>query len=124
MPLEFKSKENRYFWSGWFSGQSFVVLAALYCLLSITDLLATVRLLPFGVREGNPWARWMLDHYDIAGFIAYKLLLVGVVLLATYIVERSNKRLAHIVLWAANIAMGYVTILHLAILTYHITHIR
>ena len=119
MTQELKQKEERYFWSGWFTGQSFALLAALYVLLSATDLIATLRLIPFGVQEGNPWARWVLDHYGTPGFIAYKALLVGIVLLITRVVSRSNARLAHIVLWGANIAMGYITILHIAILTVH-----
>ena len=32
----------RYFWSGWFDGQSFFQLAALFVLLSLVDLISTL----------------------------------------------------------------------------------
>jgi len=116
MPITWSSQEGRYFWSGWFTGQTFALLVVVYVLLSATDLIATVRLMPFGVREGNLWASWVLGQYGTPGFIAYKALLVGVVILSTYVISRRKARLAHIVLWGANIAMGFITILHIAIL--------
>jgi len=116
MPIEWKSKEERYFWTGWFTGQSFALLAALYAMLSFADLYATVRLIPFGIREGNPLANWALTRFETPGFIIYKVLLVFLVLGVIKLIERHNARIAHILLWIANIAMGYVAILHIAIL--------
>jgi hypothetical protein len=121
--LEWKAKDQRYFWTGWFTGQSYALLASLYVLLSAADLLATVRWMKFGaVKEGNPSANIIFKQYGLPGFIAYKAVLVAFVLLLIYIVEKRNRPLAHYVLWGANILMGFLAILHIsmasAILTF------
>jgi len=118
MPMEWKSKEERYFWTGWFTGQSFALLAGLYFILSFTDLYATIRLLLFNgmIREGNPLANWTLLHFGTPGFIAYKLLMVFIVLGVLKLIERERMRIAHVLLWVANIVMAYVAILHIAIM--------
>jgi len=124
MPNQLQPKEQRYFWSGWFTGQSFFILAMLYLILSFADLYATIRLLgfdniagnPLGTREGNPLANWVLVHYGIVGFAMFKILLVFVVLGVIKLIERQRLRVAHILLWAANIIMAYVAILHITIM--------
>ena len=117
MPLAVKAPDNRYFWTGWFTGQTFALLATLYILLSLADLIATARLIPFGVREGNALATLILRRYDMAGFILYKIALVIFVLGICRLIHLRDARLARIVLWLAVIAMGYVAILHITILS-------
>jgi len=116
MPNELQPKEQRYFWSGWFTGQSFLMLAVLYLILSFADLYATIRQLAFGINEGNMLANWVLAHFGIPGFAVYKMLLVFFVLGVIKLIERRRMRVAHILLWAANITMAYVAILHIAIM--------
>lgn len=117
MTLAVVSKEGRYFWSGWFAGYGFSTLAMVFVLLSAVDLLATVRLLPLGVQEGNALAVTALRQYGLAGFALYKTVLVGVILLTLSLVERRNARLAHAVLWGANLLMTYIALLHVSILS-------
>ena len=122
MPLAWKSKDDRYFWTGWFDGQSFWLLAGVYALLSVTDLIATARLIPFGIKEGNPAAGWIMAHYGVSGFIIYKVALVAFLLAVVGIIDRGNTRLSRLLLWAGNITMGYIAILHIVILAFKMTH--
>lgn len=116
MALGQQSVNVRYFWSGWFTGYSFRQLALLYVVLSLADLYATLRLIPFEIREGNALARHVLEQYDFPGFLAYKVALVAFVLLVVKIIDARDARRSEMVLWAANIAMAYVAILHITIM--------
>jgi hypothetical protein len=106
---------TRYFWSSWFSGQSYGKLAVVFMLLSLADLAATMRLLPMGVREGNLLADRWLTQYGMLGFIFYKAALVAVVLMATWILARYRPNLSKTVLWTGLMVTGLVVIRHLGI---------
>lgn len=110
----------RYFWTGWFTGQSFALLAVLYLVLSFADLYATIRLIPFGIREGNPLADWALTQHGTLGFAMYKLVIVLFLLGIVRIIERQKVHTAHLLLWAANIIMAFVAIRHIAILAIYL----
>ncbi|HEX2948150.1 MAG TPA: DUF5658 family protein [Armatimonadota bacterium] len=111
------SHEHRYFWSGWFNGQSFAELAAVFAMLSFVDLLATLRMMSVGVREGNGLANSFYQAYGPAGMVVFKVALVAVVLLATGVVDKTNPRLARGVLWGGNLLMAVLTFIHLAIIS-------
>jgi len=119
MALE-QTAQVRYFWTGWFTGQSFALLATLYLLLSFADLYATARLIPFGIKEGNPLADWALQQHGPIGFAVYKLVVVLFVLGIVRIIERQKARTAHLLLWAANLIMTYVALRHIAILALYL----
>jgi hypothetical protein len=112
------------FWDGWFRGQSFGYLAVAFVLLSLADLLATVALLPQGIREGNLLADTWLKGYGLAGFYVYKAALVIVVLLATGLLTRYRPRLAHGILWAGLLLTGLVVLRHLAIVAGFMSYAR
>lgn len=112
---EMERQETRYFWSGWFEGQSFGKLAAVFALLSFVDLLATLRTMATGlVHEGNALANSVLMAYGPMGFVAFKALLVLLVIGVTWVVDRSNPRLARGVLWGGILLMTVITLIHLA----------
>lgn len=115
---------HKYFWSGWFSGQSFATLAGVFVLLSFVDLLATLRMIlvtsqvmSSAVREGNLLADTILREHGPPGFIVFKTAMVAVVIGAIWLVNRSNPRLAHAVLWGGNLVMAFVACYHVAIMT-------
>lgn len=106
----------RYFWSDWFSGQSLALLATVFIMLSVADLVATQRLLPVGVKEGNALAALVLSHFGHVGFIVYKLALVAVVVLACVAIDRRDPGLARTILWGGILLMGVIALIHLAIM--------
>lgn len=118
--MDVQVKTARYFWSGWFSGQSFRTLAGVFVLLSGVDLYATLRLLSLGTQEANPMALYALRTYGVGGFAVYKVLLVVLVLLALGAVWPRNSRLSAGVLWGANLLMTYVTLVHISLLSLHL----
>ena len=121
MSVELNPKETRYFWTGWFTGQSFALLALLYVIFSFADLYATVRLIPFGdIREGNPLADWALKTHGTFGFAVYKLVIVLFLLGVIRLIEHRKVHTAHLLLWTANIVMAFVAIRHVAILAMYL----
>lgn len=109
--------EKRYFWSGWFDGHSFSLLAMLFVLFSAIDLYATMLLLQHRIiREGNALADLVLQRYGFSGFIAMKIILVLVVITSAWLVTRSNLRLGLGLLWAGILVMAVVILRHIAIM--------
>jgi hypothetical protein len=126
MRNEFEDQPH-YFWTGWFDGQSYALLAVVFCLLSFVDLLATLRLMSdgvsdSGVHEANKLANYVIQHYHTPGVIVLKLLLVLIVLFCTWGINLKNERLSRQVLWAGCLIMSVICILHLAIITRLIFH--
>ena len=117
MLSEQSPPEKRYFWSSWFEGHSFGLLALVFALFSVVDLAATTVLLNHGIiREGNALALYVLERFDYPGFILMKLLLVLVVVGCCKLVAQHNVRLGHGVLWAGILVLAVVTLRHLAII--------
>jgi hypothetical protein len=115
----------RYFWSGWFDGQSFGLLATVFAIFSAIDLLATLETMATGVvREGNALADAILVHFGRPGFIVFKIALVLLVIGVTWVVRKPNPRLAHGVLWGGILVMAIVTLRHLAIMGFVATFHR
>lgn len=110
------ARTARYCWESWFTSQSFRDLAALFVLLSLADLIATLHLLPAGIQEGNLLAAGWLYAYGTLGFVFYKFAMVSVVLGAMWLVQRSRPELALRVLWGAVVLMGVIALIHLAIM--------
>ena len=107
----------RYFWSGWIDRYSYAQLAIVFVLLSVADFLATTRMMPHGIKEGNALANAALDLDGPAGLAVYKSILVIAVLGILWLVHRSNPRLARGVLWGGITVMGVIALLHLAIIS-------
>ncbi|HEY3376313.1 MAG TPA: DUF5658 family protein [Armatimonadota bacterium] len=109
--------KTRFFWSEWFRGQSFATLSVVFALLSFVDLLATLRMMPFGVKEGNALANSTLMRYGPVGMIAWKILLVALVILTMRMVDRTNPALARGVLWGGILLMAVIVLIHLALIS-------
>ena len=121
MRLELTARDGRYFWSDWFRGHAYGILALTFVLLSVADLVASIRVLPLGsapldVREGNRLAHAIWVTHGAAGFITYKLALVLVVLVAVWLIDRRSPATSRGVLWGANVLMALVALRHLAII--------
>ncbi len=108
---------QRYFWH-LPEGSSLPQLSLVFILLSITDLIATVRMmLTVGVQEGNILADWILKNFGYPGFIAYKIILVVFALAIIWYVNEHRPQLATLVIWAAVLLMGFITLVHLALMS-------
>jgi len=108
--------EQRFFWTGWFQGQSLFELCLLFALLSLADLLATLKLLKNGVSEGNAAARFVLERFHAPGFIVYKVALVGLLLVVVRIIWRDKPATGRVLLWSANLLMTVIALMHITIM--------
>ncbi|HOF87844.1 MAG TPA: DUF5658 family protein [Armatimonadota bacterium] len=107
----------KYFWSDDLAGPAFRALAAAFALVSAADLLATWTLLEMGViREGNALANWMLREYGGPGLIAFKLLLVAIILGIAAYVHARRPGAGRTILWVGLLVTGAVLLRHIAIL--------
>lgn len=120
---------QRYFWSGWFTGQSFRLLSVLFIVFSLYDLLASSitmmgsnspenRMMnaDYGVSEGNGLANFIYSHYGIYGVVTFKVFTIFIVLLTTRIISKTNQRLGHGVLWGGILVMALLSLRHLLIM--------
>lgn len=101
---------------------SFLTRAALFLLLSLTDLSLTWLLLSVGggaIDEGNPVARWLLTGYGWTGLAAFKGLTVLVVLGVCGLLHVCRPRLADRLL-VASIAVVGAVVLYSCLLTSHL----
>jgi len=116
MKTDLSPREKQYFWSGWLESHSLMLLITTFSLLSLADLLATIRLLYAEIiTEGNALAEYMWLLYRPWGFIIYKVALVAFIIMSILLVYQRNARLARIVLYGAILLMGAVTLRHIAI---------
>ncbi len=107
----------RYFWHIP-EGSSLPQLSLVFILLSITDLVATVHMMAAaGVKEGNALADGILKNFGTPGFIAYKLILVAFALAIIWYVYKYRPQLSLLVLWVAVLLMGFITLVHLALMS-------
>ncbi|MEI7834730.1 MAG: DUF5658 family protein [bacterium] len=107
----------RYFWH-LPEGSSLPKLSLLFILLSITDLIATVRMMAAaGVKEGNPIADGILKNFGIPGFVGFKLFMVFFALALIWYINEHRPKLATLVLWAATLLMGFITLVHLSLMS-------
>jgi hypothetical protein len=76
----------------------------------VADLLTTYALLRHGAGfyEANPLARWWFARWNMAGMVAYKGLVVAVVLVASEVVERERPGRGRLVVGAGAILAGAV----------------
>lgn len=114
--MELTRKDGQYFWVGWMAEQRFHTLLSAFLLLSLADLFATLRMLPFGIREGNALAEMVLLRYGAIGFVVYKCLLVLLIVALARIIDRRERRLAVNLLWGGILVMGYVSLMHLSVI--------
>jgi len=116
MDTDVHTRAPRYFWVVWIEKTRMSDMMVAFGLLSLADLLATVRMMPLGIREGNAIADAALHAYGTPGFIAYKLLMVGVILSLVAVIDRRRPLTARTVLLAAIGLMGIITLRHLGIM--------
>lgn len=117
MSMELASREGRYFWSDWFDGHSLALLSTTFALLSLADLVATLRMMLLGVvKEGNALADAVWIGHGPIGFIVYKTVLVTLIITLIWLVDQRNPRLARSVIGGAVVLMGAIALRHLAIM--------
>ncbi len=118
MDTDLTTRETRYFWNGWFEGHSLTLLFATYGLLSLADLIASLRLMLAGIiREGNALADYMWEQHGVQGFIVYKAALVAFIVVVITLVHQRNGKLARAVLYGGILVMSAVALRHLAIIS-------
>ncbi len=118
METDVRATAPRYFWDTWADTVPVGNLYVVFLLLSLADLVATVRQVQATViTEGNPLALWALHVGGAVGITAYKVCLVGVILGALAVVDRTRPRLARVVLLAACILMGIIALRQLGIMS-------
>jgi hypothetical protein len=86
-----------------------------FALINLGDILATHRLLQVGGYESNPIANYFLHHYNVKGLVAFKVVVVAIVITATQLVAHRKPRLARSVLIAGIVVVGLVVIYSLRI---------
>lgn len=114
--METAVQHPRYFWTDWLAGCSLKQLSVGFILLSLADLLSTVRLLQYDIiREGNIVAEVTLVNHGLPGFIIYKIALTALVLGVIWVIRQQNWLLARNVLWTALLVFGVIALRHVAI---------
>ncbi|CAN5788389.1 hypothetical protein BH23PLA1_BH23PLA1_28540 [soil metagenome] len=90
--------------------------------LSATDIFLTHALLRQGQRfyESNPVADWFFQRYNIAGLVAYKFLIISVVIVICEFVERRRPGLGRRVLQIGIVAAGGVVVYSLSLIVRHV----
>ena len=117
MEQDISSREVRYFWTGWFDGHSLTLLATTFILLSLADLVATLRLMTMGViHEGNALANAVWGLHGPVGFVAYKTVLVALIIALIGLLHQRNARLARTIIWGGILLMSVIALRHLAII--------
>ena len=93
-------------------------LSVLLVVLSLGDLFVTYRLLWQGGRfyEANPVARWVFEQWNIAGMTAYKLGVIGFVILLGETIERKRPGVGKAIMILGCIAATVVMIRGLQLL--------
>ncbi len=93
-----------------------MLLFTTYGLLSLADLIASLRLMLKGIiREGNALADYMWLQHGPLGFIVYKAALVTFIVVLISLVHQRNPKLARAVLYGGILVMSAVALRHLAI---------
>ena len=106
-----KSRDDQPFWS--LGGPSQLgSLSLLLVVLSLGDLLVTYTLLWQGGRfyEANPIARFVFDHWNIAGMTFFKFGVIGFVILLGEIIERRRPGVGRAILGLGCVTATYVIV--------------
>lgn len=86
-------------------------LYLLFIALNIMDLLVTVAVMnQAGMIEANPWARLILFHFGLRGFLLYKLALTTMVIVLAEIIARHRPRTAMALMVFGCTALGMVVL--------------
>jgi hypothetical protein len=98
-------------WTGWFHGNlPLETETAVFILVNVIDVFLTVGLV-YHLRthgEGNPLARYFLEHWGFQGLAYYKMSLVAFVCLITQYIARSRLTLARRLLYGLILIVGSV----------------
>ena len=78
--------------------------------VNMLDLFLTMLFVRYGAGEANPAAKWILLYGGKGGFIAYKVVLMLVVIGLCELVATKRRWLARLVLWFGILALGAVAI--------------
>jgi hypothetical protein len=91
-------------------------------LLSAADLLTTYALLRQGVHfyEANPVAAWWFARWNMAGMVAFKCLVIALVLVAAEVVERERPGHGRLVVGLGAVLAGGVFVYGVLLYTRHV----
>lgn len=99
---------------GWIGGENVLLDVEIgwILILSAADIFLTHALLRQGQQfyESNPLADWFFQRYNIAGMVAYKFLIISVVIIICEFVERRRPGLGRFVLRVGIVAAGGVVV--------------
>jgi hypothetical protein len=82
----------------------------LFIAANLLDLFLTLLFIRYGAWEANPAAKWIASSFGKTGFIAFKLVLMFLVIFLTEAVARKRKGLARLLIWFGTLAMWAVAI--------------
>jgi hypothetical protein len=111
------AEQQRYFWTQDLAGPSQEELVAAFLIISLADLIATLRMMAAGfIREGNTLAAAIIHDYGILGMIVYKLVLMAIVVTIAAVLLPRRRSAARGILWTGIIITGIVLLRQLAIM--------
>jgi len=82
----------------------------LFIAANLLDVLLTMLFIRYGAGEGNPAAKWIVLQFGKIGFVAFKLVLMFVVIILAEAVARKRRNLARLLIWFGILAMWAVAI--------------
>lgn len=110
--------------AGWFAREHLALEREVFwlVLLSLLDFFLTYLLLWQEGRfyESNPLASWFYHRFNVAGLIAYKLILIGGVIAICELVERVRPGVGRAVLRLGCLAAGAVVVYSVHLLQNHL----
>ena len=82
----------------------------LFIAVNLLDLFITMLFIRFGGAEANPAAWWVLLSFGKTGFVAYKILLMLLVIALCEAVAQKRKPMAKLLIWFGIVAITFVAI--------------
>ena len=82
----------------------------LFVAVNLLDLFITMLFIRKGGAEANPAARWILLSFGKTGFVAYKILLMLLVIALCEAVAQKRKPMARLLIWFGIVAITFVAI--------------
>jgi hypothetical protein len=82
----------------------------LFIAANLLDLFLTLLFIRYGGSEANPLAKWVVLNFGRTGFIAFKLLLMFLVIFLVEAIARKRKNAARLLIWFGILAMGAVVV--------------
>ncbi len=82
----------------------------LFVTVNLLDLFITMLFIRYGGAEANPAARWMLLSFGKTGFVAYKIVLMLLVIALCEVIGRKRRGMARALIWFGIVAITLVAV--------------